>query len=220
MFDLPFSPEQFLALFGDYNEAIWPAQLIAYLVGLLAVALAIWKRPFSDQSISLTLAAYWLWMGGAYHLAFFTRINSAAYLFGLLFVAQGVLFLLAGFARDQLKFRFRKDAYGIAGAIFIGYALIVYAVLGTLAGHTYPEAPVFGVAPCPTVIFTFGMLLWTSGRVPGWLLIIPALWALIGAVAALRLGVHEDVGLFVAGLVGVAMLWHRNRRQKHALVAG
>ena len=38
---LPFTREQFLAAFVTYNEAIWPAQLVAYLLGLAAVALLV-----------------------------------------------------------------------------------------------------------------------------------------------------------------------------------
>jgi hypothetical protein len=69
----------------------------------------------------------------------------------------------------------------------------------------------FGVAPCPTTIFTFGLLLWTRGRVPGWLLAVPTLWALIGFTAALTLGILEDTGLLVAGLLGTGLLLYRNR---------
>ena len=30
---LPFTPEQFLAVFVNYNNAIWPIQIAAYLLG-------------------------------------------------------------------------------------------------------------------------------------------------------------------------------------------
>jgi hypothetical protein len=98
--------------------------------------------------------------------------------------------------------------------VLILYAMVVYPLLGAVFGHMYPAAPVFGVAPCPATIFTFGMLLWTVGRVPGWLLIIPGAWSVIGLSAALNLGVPEDFGLLVAGLTGIAMLLYRNRREQ------
>jgi hypothetical protein len=91
------------------------------------------------------------------------------------------------------------------------YALVAYPLLGVLLGHHYPATPTFG-APCPTTIFTFGVLLWCQRRVPAWLLIIPGLWALIGLSAAISLGVPEDVGLFVAGAVAIPMLVRRGRR--------
>lgn len=40
--------------------------------------------------------------------------------------------------------------------LLILYALIGYPAFGYFAGHHYPSVPVFGVAPCPTTIFTIG----------------------------------------------------------------
>lgn len=34
----PFRVEQFLGVFAAYNMAIWPAQIVAYELGLIAVA--------------------------------------------------------------------------------------------------------------------------------------------------------------------------------------
>ena len=36
---LPFTPEQFLAVFVNYNNAIWPIQIAAHFFGAIAVAL-------------------------------------------------------------------------------------------------------------------------------------------------------------------------------------
>lgn len=58
--DLPFTTEQFLRVFRDYNTAIGPAQIVAYLLGLTAVALAVWKRAGSDWTIGAILALFWL----------------------------------------------------------------------------------------------------------------------------------------------------------------
>ncbi|MCU0579417.1 MAG: DUF6064 family protein, partial [Desulfobacterota bacterium] len=68
----------------------------------------------------------------------------------------------------------------------------------------------FGV-PCPTTIFTFGILLFTSGRLPKTVLAIPFIWSIIGFTAALTLGILEDIGLLVAGLFGTAaiVIWDR-----------
>ncbi len=35
---LPFTLEQFLNVFATYNKAIWPAQILAYVLGAVAVA--------------------------------------------------------------------------------------------------------------------------------------------------------------------------------------
>jgi hypothetical protein len=85
------------------------------------------------------------------------------------------------------------------------YALVVYPILGALSTHAYPSAPTFGL-PCPTTIFTFGILLWTDPTPPRHLLVIPVLWAIVGTTASFTLGIAEDIGLGIAALVTVLVL--------------
>ncbi|HKS28685.1 MAG TPA: DUF6064 family protein [Pyrinomonadaceae bacterium] len=205
---MPFTTEQFLRVFESYNHAVYPAQFALIILALISVYLTIRARPSSSRLIAVLLAAQWAWTGVVYHLAFFTRINRAAYIFGLLFIAQAALFIFAGLRR-KLIFRARMDRIGIVGAGFIIYALLIYPALGLLSGHVYPRSPTFGV-PCPTTIFTFGLLLWTERRVPLYLLLIPFLWSLMGLSAALVLGVSEDIGLFLAGVTGTSLILLRN----------
>lgn len=210
--DLPFTVGQFLEVFRDYNHAIWPAQIVAYLLGIGAVVLVVRQARRANRLVSLFLSAMWFWMGLVYHIAFFSQINPAAYVFGAFFLGQGALFLLAALGRLDLDFRFTGDIYGISGAILIAYALVVYPIIGTALGHGYPYAPVFGVAPCPTTIFTFGLLLWTKPVVSKWLFVIPGIWAVIGFMAAISLGIREDIGLLVAGVVCIGLVFRRSRQ--------
>ena len=80
-----------------------------------------------------------------------------------------------------------------------------------LLGHGYPRSPSFGVAPCPTTIFSFGLLRLTSAKVPRSVLVIPFLWSLLGFTASFLLGVPEDIGLVVAGVLSVGLLLWRDR---------
>lgn len=205
----PFTTEQFLEVILRYNEAVWPMQIVLYiLAGVLIWHAA--RQAGRDRWATLILAILWVWMGVAYHWLFFTAINPAAWVFGGLFVLQGLLFVVADRA---LAFRFEPDAYGWVGALFMIYALVLYPILGVVAGHGYPDGPTFGL-PCPTTIVTFGALLWATRRVPAWLLAIPAVWSLIGASAAVQFGIREDYGLLVAGVVGTIMVLVKNRRWK------
>jgi hypothetical protein len=72
---------------------------------------------------------------------------------------------------------------------------------------------VFGVAPCPTTIFTFGVLLMTVRPLPWWFVALPLIWAAIGSTAAVMLAVPEDLGLLVSGVFGALLLpdWRRER---------
>ena len=208
---IPFTIEQFLTLFQIYNESIWPIQVFFYLIALLALVLAVKKSPYSDKMISLILAYFWLWMGIIYHMVFFSLINRAAYFFGALFIIQGLLFLYLGLIKNKLSFNLNLDFYGLTGSIFILYALALYPLIGNYLGHRYPAAPTFG-APCPTTIFTFGLLLLTDKKIPKIILLIPLLWSLIGFSAALNLQIREDFGLIIAGILGTILILIKSNR--------
>jgi len=208
---LPFSVGQFLGIFEKYNLAVWPMQIVLVLMAVLALILSLKKISYSDKTISIILGFFWLWIGIVYHLAYFTAINTAAYLFGALFIIQGLIFLFAGGIQSKLSFKFQSTFYGIVGSLFIVYALIIYPILGYSFGHAYPRNPTFGL-PCPTTIFTFGLLLWTDKIVLKYVLVIPLIWSIIGFGAALSLGVKEDFGLLIAGVLGFVLIFIRDRR--------
>ncbi len=70
--------------------------------------------------------------------------------------------------------------------------------------------PLLGTAPCPTTIFTIGILLLGRWGAVRWLLVIPLAWSAIGGSAAIMLGVPQDFGLFAAGMIAaVFALGHR-----------
>lgn len=219
MLDLPFTSGQFLEVFKEYNQAIWPAQFTTYVLGLLALLLLIPHNRITDKTINIILASFWLWMGAVYHLLFFSSINPAAYLFSGLFIIQGILFFYAGAVHYKIRYQILNNGYSLIGAVLIFYAMILYPLFAYWLGHGWPVAPIFGIAPCPTAIFTFGLLLFTQKDIPGWLLIIPAFWSLVGFTAVLKLGMLEDTGLLVAGLIGTGMLLYRNHTNQKEVVS-
>ncbi len=214
MLDPPFAVAQFFAVFADYNTAIWPVQIVAYGLGGLAV-IALWlRRPLANQVILPVLAIMWALNGIGYHFLFFAEINPIAKTFALCFVLQSILFAASVMVPNDLRFEIRLNFRTVSGLSFIVYALLIYEILGYWAGHGLMAGPLFGVAPCPTTIFTIGMLLLARGKSVVWLSIIPILWSLIGVAAAFQFGVPEDLALPVAGamlLLSVAMDWVRER---------
>lgn len=206
---IPFTADQFLSVFENYNNAVWPAQPILSVLALAAVYLAFKPRILSSKSAAAIIAAFWIWMGLVYHFWFFTSINRAALIFALFFVIQGILFLTAGVWKDLLRFQFRPDCFGFTGGTFLLFALLIYPVLGYWFGHRYPASPTFGL-PCPTTIFTFGLLLWTDRRVPLYLLPIPLAWSFIGISAAISLEITEDFALLATGVIGSVLITLRH----------
>jgi hypothetical protein len=202
---LPFTPEQFFDVFRQYNEAVWPAQIALNLFALVAVGLVIWRRPFSDRAISGILALLWAWTGVAYHLLFFTAINKAAIVFGTVFLLGSGVFLFAGVIKGQLKFSSDNLSHHILGAVLVAFSLVIYPILAELLGHGYPAMPTFGL-PCPTTIFTIGVLCFLTTPFPRYILVAPILWSAVGSQAAFLLGVYQDLGLLVAGIVAAYLV--------------
>lgn len=203
--NLPFTPDEFFEVFRRYNNAVWPAQGGLTALAVLAVVLAVRATSNAARGVSGILAILWFWMAIVYHWAFFTSINRAAVLFGVLFICQGILFAVIAFRKRTLVFESPGKFRRLMGTALIGYALLVYPALGALLGHRFPASPTFGL-PCPTTIFTFGLLLWAGSSVPRVALAVPLFWAGIGTWGAVSLGVREDFALAVAALMSVSLL--------------
>ena len=213
--NIPFTIDQFFQILRQYNLSVFPMQIVLNLFALSAVILALKKKKYSDKYISITLGFLWLWMGIVYHYLFFTRINPAANIFAIFFVLQGSIYIYFGGVKDKLTFGFKKDWIGAIGIVFIVYALIIYPIFGILLGHTYPDNPTFGL-PCPTTIFTFGMLLLVVKKIQFYFVVIPFLWAIIGLSAAINIRVYEDFGLIVSGVLGLMLILINNKKLKHS----
>lgn len=212
---IPFTTEQFLNVFAEYNRAVWPAQIVLYALALCAVVMTFLRSATSNRLTSGILSFFWLWSAVVYHWLYFSKLNKLAVLLGGLFVLQSLLLFSTGVIRRKLSFRIRADLSGLFGALFVVYALVIYPLLGLLLLHKYPRAPTFGV-PCPITIFTLGILLWTEQKPPWAILIIPLVWSLFGLSAVFLLGMREDVGLAVAGLITLILVLLRNQRDRRS----
>jgi hypothetical protein len=210
---IPFTVKQFFEVFKNYNEAVFPAQVILYFLALAAVFLTLRSGSGTTRFISGILAFFWLWIGVVYHFIFFTTINKAAYVFGAMFILQAVLLLITGVFKSKLSLKFHPDMYGITGMSFILFALVIYPVAGYFLGHVYPASPSFGL-PCPTTIFTFGLLLLNGNRFLFSILIIPFIWSVVGFTAAFKFGMTEDTALIISAIIALAMTLIKNRKYK------
>lgn len=196
----PFTIAEFLAVFATYNAAIWPFQLAAYGLGLMVVIAIFVQRRALLRLALLSLAVLWAFTGIGYHLIFFATINPIAPVFAALFVLQAALLIASAVRLGNLRLRVGRDFRSVAGLVTIAYAVAIYPILGIWAGHGGMSGPMFGVAPCPTTIFTIGFLLIARGHWVIWLSFVPFLWSLIGLAAAIQLGIPEDLAMPVAGI--------------------
>lgn len=218
---LPFTRDQFLAVFAEYNyhAAVWPAQFVAYALGLAMLLLIFHPGAAMRRTLNATLALMWLWTGIAYHWLHFAAINPVAIGFGLLFVLQGLGFLQAAVTGRGPAYAPVQGTSAVLGWSLAGYSTLVYPLVGYWTGHRYPAVPMFGITPCPLTLFTLGLLLLTVTRVPRHLLIVPVAWSLVGGSAALVLGVEQDWPLLGSGVATLAVLLMRGRARERRLAA-
>ncbi|MBE9473513.1 MAG: hypothetical protein IMY85_01385 [Chloroflexi bacterium] len=203
--------EQLLEVFAAYNQQIWPMPVVVYLLGISGLFLAVRKTAYSSRVIPAILAFFWLWVALMFWLPSGLQGFSPGYIFAALFLIQGVLFLVYAL-KPKLFFGFKKDAYSFAGIVFALYALVGYPLFSALLGHIYPRTPIFGLTPCPVIAYTFGLLLLTERKVPKVTLIIPFFYALSGFLW-ISIGMVEDIGMLVSGLLGAWLIWIRDARR-------
>jgi hypothetical protein len=207
---LPFTLDDLLGVFETYNQAVWPMQIIAYVLGVVAVLLVVRKTALSSQAIFGILAFLWLFSAGFFIFAL-APIYPPAHVFGALFIVQAAIFLRCA-VKPPVSFAVASDAFTVVGLLFIAFAMIGYPVLGSFIGHQFPRSPPFGLTPCPLSVFTFGLLLLSDSRVPKWILAIPFLYAL-GGILPVSIGVIEDLAMLLAGVVGTAMILYRDAKR-------
>jgi hypothetical protein len=219
--NLPFTSEQFFDVFRRYNEAVWPAQIALNLIGAF-VAMAAWRanarRSWAwARAAFILLAALWLWTGIVYFKMFFASITPAGQIFGSLFIAQAGLLLLSAWQDGDSFEPATRSNMGVAASI-IAYALLLYPMIGMALGQQYPAVPTFG-APCPLVIFTFGVFCLLPASTPRFAIAVPLFWAVVSSYAALGFGVHEDLGLVVAAIAAIVVIHHATHRTTAAPLA-
>ena len=202
---IPFTQEEFFSVFVAYNQSVWPGHLLIYALAAGAGVLALVPSRRRSAVATGVLAFLWAWMAVAYHWLHFSRINPVAGAFGGLFLLQAALFLWSGILRGRLVFEGFRGARGWMGGLLIAYAMVLYPLLGLAFGHPLRELPILGV-PCPTTILTLGLFFWARRPFPRYLLAIPLAWAAVGSTAAFALGVPQDLGLSVAGLLALPLL--------------
>lgn len=211
--NLPFTKEQFYAVFDAYNSTVMPVQILFLLAGIACFALVRSGVAWKDKYIGSCLGFLWIWAGAVYHLAFFTGINKAAWVFGGLFILQGLLIVYHTLSSKRLQFRSGNRVRDLAGFLFAIYGLGLYPLFGFLFEGTSGRIISAGL-PCPTTILTFGFFLVAANGFPWHLLIIPAIWSVIGLNAAFSFGVYQDLMLPVAAFFTVILLLTRTGERR------
>ena len=209
---LSFSVEDFLSVLVPFNTTIWPLQIVVYLLVMASLFFSFKSYKYAQKIVLGILSVLWLFNGIVFSLIFWSTSHYFGYVFGISCIVQGLIFLF-GLKRLGLSTRAAGSIYSIIGIIFVLYAAIGYQVFGHFLGHIYPKFFPVGLVPCPTTIFTFGILLIMSEKIPARYYIIPLIIAFGGFFAAFN-GIYEDIGLIISGLLGTYLIIRRELQVK------
>lgn len=209
---IPFSSETFFSFLAQYNAAIWPLQLLAYLLAGAAVFCALKPSRHSGWVIGVVLTAFWLGTGAIYHLQFFAKINFWDQPFGLLFMLQSLAFAWRALLRGRLEISGENRPVRWLGLSILVLALALYPLLSTLAGQGLSEIAWVGTSPTGTLLFTLGILCFCRPQRQKRLLILPVLCALAGTLFAYLLPLPQDWVLLPAALAVVYLALQRREK--------
>jgi hypothetical protein len=204
---LLFTPRTYYRLFELYNQAIWPAQILALLLGLTVL----WRlhRAGGRQGsvVTVIFAVGWLWTAWAYLVEHYDTINWAARYFAIAFVIEAVLLIWTGVVRNRLPFRPYRDWIGRSGMGLFVFALVVQPLIGPLVGRDWRQAEILGVAPDPTVLATLGVLLTVGKRPPWGLMVIPLIWCALSGATLWTMGSPDAwvMPVVAVGALGMAV---------------
>ena len=203
-----FTLEDFMLVLERYNLAVWPMQIFAYILVILALFFTFKSTKYSQKIVLGILSFLWLFNGIVFSLLYWAPSHLFGYIFGVCCIFQGLLFLY-GLKKSDITISFSGVTYySIIGIIFVVYAIVGYQVFGYFLGHIYPKFFPVGLVPCPTTIFTLGVFLIISKRIPKKYYVIPLIIALGGFLAVYK-GIYEDIGLIIAGLLGAFLIIRR-----------
>jgi hypothetical protein len=202
---LLFSPRTYHRLFELYNQAIWPAHILALAIGVAIIVLLVGTYQHRDRIVAGLFAACWLWIAWTFLYQRYTQINWIAPWIAAAFALQALLLAGLGGFGGRIAFappgggRFRMAIALIATAI-VGYPL-----LAPLYGRAWPTAEVFGVAPDPTAIATVATLALVRGRIRWLLLVVPVLACALGALTQRAMAEPEAIVIAAASLLALIL---------------
>jgi hypothetical protein len=178
---LMFSSRSYYRLIESYNTVIWPAHLLALVVGVIVIGAIARPRQHLQRSGALVLAAAWGWVAWAYHLELYAEINTAAPYFAAAFALQALLLCWLAFKPGNTAPAPQRVALGMTGLAIFAYPLLALV----RDGGGWRQAEVFGIVPDPTVVATLGMLL--AWRAPAIFWLIPVSWCLVSGATLMEL---------------------------------
>ncbi|MEX2616250.1 MAG: DUF6064 family protein [Alphaproteobacteria bacterium] len=209
---IPFSRDVFLNVVERYGAAMQPSQIIAFLLGCAMVDMVRRYRPTGSRLICGLMAAGWFWIGIVYYGSYIVALSWAAWIAAAAFVLQSALLLVFGTLQNALALQYERSVHANVGIGFMLYGLFAYPATAVATGVALKSAPVVGLAPDSTLLFTLGLLLVAKNRTPLLLAILPLGLAAASGISAILIGLPEDYVMLPAAILALVLIIAKNRR--------
>ena len=184
-----FSENAYYRQFEFYNQAIWPLHLVALVFAfiiLYALYIKTDKKPeWAGRVLAILLVASWLWVAVAFLYLRFYQIHVVANWYAFGFVLQAGLLLWYGVIKNRLLLHVKSHFMKITGSALLLMSFIIYPFIALLSGRYWQQFEMFALAPDPTAIATFAILLFY--KVPWVLFVIPVIWLVLSGMTLLSM---------------------------------
>lgn len=195
--------EVFFNNVSAYNVSIFPMQIITLVIAVILTYLLLVKpSAVINKLMKAYLSFTFVWLVFMFPFEGIFKIG-----FGLVHLVIAILFFIDIFTA-KIEFKFPETSgkrYFMLFLIFSAFAL--YPLIEYMSGHLYPKILLFGVAPCPTTIFSLALLIGVVpkvGKIIFILLIFPAIFS--GLSTPTMLGIWADLLLLFTGVYGLIIL--------------
>ncbi|MBS9403258.1 MFS transporter permease [Halomonas sp. TRM85114] len=209
---LMFSPRVYERLFVLYNQALWPAQLLALALGGAILFLLLRPGNTGMRLVMVLLGLAWVFVAWTFLWQRYAPVNLMIPYVAPLFVLQTLLLLGLGTLKSKLNLPAHWSVPRSLGSTLFVYALAVHPwVTAFPTSRGLWGAEVIGLTPDPLAIATLGIAAMANPASKAWLLmVVPALWCLISGLTLLALQAPLAwLPPLAVGMALVARLWPR-----------
>ncbi|MDW7747616.1 DUF6064 family protein, partial [Halomonas sp.] len=185
---LMFSPRVHARLFELHNQALWPTQLLALVLGAAALVLLLHPGPRGTRLVTMLLAVAWAFVAWAFVAWAFLWQRYAPIHWGIAYVVplfglQALLLVALGSLRGGLRLPGQWSVRRSLGVGLFTYALALHPLTALATERGLAGAEVIGLTPDPLAMATLGVAAMAEPARRGWaLMVVPVLWCLLSAL--------------------------------------
>lgn len=208
----------------QYNQTIFPTQILFYLVGITLVIMFYIKPGRNTDHLILGYFSFcFFWIG----LVFFYLMGKDLPVYQVqtfLFVTLTICFLTNLFTGNT-KFRLPKEKFKQILTAVAFFLVLAYPLVSLLLGRPLEKYLLPGSFPCPTT--ALALVFWSTSIPPKrrWLSALTITFLLIWAIPfplliqVSKFGVYEDLIMFSAGLyLIIALIFRKHPKRKKELI--